>query len=85
MGRSKDELEAIRNRGQVPFRLLGNMRRVIIQDHPDLELGGIKTIEGFEKINKLGASMSVLDIPMDMAGEEVDGRQKRNGAMSFIF
>ena len=85
MGRSKDELEAIRNRGQVPFRFLGNMRGVVIQDHPDFDLGGIKMIERFEKINKFGTSMPVLDIPMDMAGEEVDGSQKRNGAMSFIF
>jgi hypothetical protein len=60
MGRSKDELEAIRNRGQIPFRFFGNMRGVIIQDHPDFDLGGIKMIERFEKIDKFGTSMPVV-------------------------
>ena len=68
MGRSKDELEAIRNSGQVPFRFLGNMRGVVIQDHPDFDLGCIKTVESFEKIDKFSASMPVLDIPMEKAG-----------------
>ena len=52
MGRSKDELEAIWNRSQVPFRFLGNMRGVVIQDDPDFDFGCIKTVERFEKINK---------------------------------
>ncbi len=61
------------------------MRGVVIQDDADFDLGCIKTVKRFEKINKFGTSVPVLNISMDMAGEEVDGGQKRNGAMPFMF
>jgi hypothetical protein len=61
------------------------MSRIVIRNDSDLNTRSIEMIEFLKKLNKLRTSMSVLDVPVDMAGKKVDGGQKGNDTMPFIF
>jgi hypothetical protein len=58
---------------------------MVIQNDSDLNTRSIEVIELLKKLNELRTSMSVLDIPMDMARKETDGSQKGNDTMPLIF
>jgi hypothetical protein len=85
MGWSKDKLEAVRNGREVSFRLFRNVGGMIIEDHSNLNIRGIEVIKFVKKVRELCTSMPVLNISMDMAGNKINGGQKGNDTVSFIF
>ena len=85
MGWSKDELEAVWNGSEISFCFFGDVRRMIIENHSNLDIRGIDVIKSLKKIGELCASMPVLNISMDVTRKKINGGQKGNDAMSFIF
>jgi hypothetical protein len=85
MGWSKDELEAVWNGREVSFRFFGNVGGMIVEDHSNFDIWGIEVIKFLKKICELYTSMPVLNIPMDVARKKINGGQKGNDTMSFIF
>ena len=85
MGWCKDELEAVWNGREVSFRFFGNVGGMIIKDHSNLYIWSIEGIKFLKKISELCTAMPVLNISMNMARNKINGGQKGNNAVSFIF
>jgi len=71
--------------GEPVARLLGDMRRMIVEDQLDRGLRRIGAIQQLEELDELAAAMSVLDQGMHLAGEQVDPGQQADRAMALVF
>jgi hypothetical protein len=62
--------------GEPSFRLFGDVRGMIIEDHLDRGFSRIGGIEKLEELDELPAGMAILGQRMDFAGEQTKRRSK---------
>src|SRR5208337_3610364 len=72
----EDEVESTgRLLGEPSLGLLGDVRRMIVEDQLDRCVGRVGGIEELEELNEFAAAVAVLDEGVDLAGEQIDAGQ----------
>jgi len=72
LGRERERETACRLLGEPSLRLLGDVRRMIVEDHLDGGASRISLIEKFEELDELARAVAVLDEGVHLAGQEID-------------
>jgi len=81
----EDEFETVRGLPRDPgFRLFGDMRRVIGEDHIDRRMGRIGGVEQRGEFDEFATTMLVLDQGVHLAREEVDAGQQTDRAVALV-
>ena len=70
--------------GEPCFRLLGDVRGMVVEDQLDGGICRIGGIEKLEKFDELTAAMSILDQGVDFASEQIDASQQTERAVAFV-
>ena len=74
---SESEFEAARRlSGEPSFRLLGDVRGMIVEDQLDRGMSRIGGIEKLEEFDEFTAAMAIPDQGMDFAVEQIDPGQQ---------
>src|SRR6516165_1821397 len=83
---SEGKFEAARRLlGEPGFRLLGDVRGMIVEDQLDRRAGWVSGIEKLQKFNEFATALAVLHQSMDLAGHKVDAGQQADPAEALIF
>ena len=83
---SEGKFEAARRLlGEPGFRLLGDVRGMIVEDQLDRRASWVSGIEKLQKFNEFATAMPVFDQSMDLAGHKVDAGQQADRAQALIF
>jgi hypothetical protein len=71
--------------GEPSFRLLGDVRGMIVEDQLDRRAGWVSSIDKLQKFNEFATTMAVLYQSMDLAGHQVDASQQADRTETLIF
>src|SRR6266508_60455 len=71
--------------GEPSFRLLGDVRGMIVEDQLDRRMSWIGRVEEREEFDELTAAVTILDQGMDFAGDKINPRQQAERAVALIF
>ena len=83
---SEGKFEAARRLwGEPGFRLLGDVRGMIVEDQLDRRAGWVSGVEKLQEFNEFATAMAVLHQSMDLAGHKVDAGQQADRAEALIF
>ena len=83
---SEGKFEAARRLlGEPGFRLLGDVRGMIVEDQLDRRVGWVSGVEKLQEFNEFAAAMPVFHQSMDLAGHKVDAGQQADRAEALIF
>src|SRR5208337_2089040 len=76
LGREDEFESTCRLLGEPSLGLLGDVRRMIVEDQLDRCVGRVGGIEELEELNEFAAAVAVLDEGVDLAGEQIDAGQQ---------
>ena len=82
-GEDKGEA-AFRLGGEPSLGLLGDVRRMIVEDQLDRRMARIGGVEELEEFNEFAAAVAVLDESVDLAGEQIDAGQQADRAVALV-
>jgi len=71
--------------GEPGFRLLGDVRGMIVKGQLDRRAGGVTGVEKLQEFNEFATAMAVFHQSMDLAGHKVDAGQQADRAEALIF
>lgn len=77
--------ETVRSRGKIRPGFLGNMGRMVVQDHADGRLRRVMGIEFLEEADKLPAPVALVDLGDHMAVLKVQCRQDGGRSQTLVF
>src|SRR5271166_1697361 len=70
--------------GEPSLGLLGDVRRMIVEDQLDRRMGRIGGVEKLEELNEFAAAVAVLDEGVDLAGEQIDAGQQADRSVALV-
>ena len=70
--------------GEPSLGLLGDVRRMIVEDQLDRCVGRIGGVEELEEFNEFAAAVAVLDEGVDLAGEQIDAGQQADRSVALV-
>jgi hypothetical protein len=70
--------------GQPLLGFLGDMGRVVVEDHFDSGVRGVSGVEFLEQTDELPRAMAILDTGVNFAGEQVNPREQAQRAMTLV-
>lgn len=77
-------LKASGTRGEEGHGLLRDMRRMVVENHPDDSLRWVVGVNLLEQCDEFDTAVPILDMGKDMAGVEIDAGQDRHSAVTNI-
>ncbi len=81
----EDEFEAAGRLLREPsLGLLGDVRRMIVEDQLDRRMARIGGVEELEEFNEFAAAVAVLNESVDLAGEQIDAGQQADRAVALV-
>ena len=79
------ELEAVRRLiGKPRFGLLGDVRRMIVEDQLDRCVGRVGGVEKFEEFDEFAAAVAILDESVNLTSDEIDASQQADRPVALI-
>ena len=81
----EDEFESTgRLLGEPSLGLLGDVRRMIVEDQLDRCVGRVRGVEELEDLNEFAAAVAVLDEGVDLASEQIDAGQQADRSVALV-
>ena len=70
--------------GEPGLGLLGDVRRMIVEDQLDHRTARIGGVEELEEFNEFAAAVAILDEGVDLAADEIDAGQQADRAVALV-
>src|SRR4051812_31959927 len=84
--RREGKLEtAVQLGGKPGFGLLGDVRRMIVEDKFDRRLCRVGGVKELKKFDEFAAPVLILDQSVNLAGDQVNSGQQAHRAMALVF